>query len=362
MAKIGHEVFVYARKNYNTNNLDNFQGVKIIYLPCIATKNLEAITHTFMASLHAIFHRYDVVHFQAPGPSSLCWMIKYFSPHTVLVATFNSRDELHQKWGRIAQAYLKFGEWVISKVPDKTIVVSEVLKDYVKKKYNRDTVVIRNGAAINFTESGNEIKKWNLEKGKYFLSVSRLVRHKGVHYLINAFKKGKISGEIPADFKLVIVGDSANTDEYVAYLKMISLVDENIIFTGKQSGETLAELFSNAFVFVQPSEAEGLSNSLLEAMGYGIPVIVSSIIENVTVVLENGLIFKNKDEKDLEEKMVFALNNIWEIKKLSREAKLQVEKEYSWDKNVSKTLELYKDLISVKNNRKLSFGYLRRLL
>ena len=362
MAKMGHEVFVYARKNYSQKDINNFQGVKIIYLPCIATKNLEAITHTFLASLHAIFHRYDVVHYQAPGPSSLCWIVKLFNPGTALVATFNSRDELHQKWGRFAQAYLRFGEWVISRVPNKTIVVSEILRDYVRKKYHKNAVVIRNGSAVNIPEGSDEIKRWNLEKNKYFLSVSRLVKHKGIHYLIKAFRNAQKSNRIPSDFKLAIVDDSANTDDYVSCLKEMSGVDRNIVFVGKQTREPLAELFYNAFAFVLPSEAEGLSNSLLEAIGYGIPVIVSSIIENVAVVLENGLIFKNKDEKDLEEKLVFAINNVWEIKNLSRKAKLQIEKEYSWDKNVSKTLKLYEDLISEKSNKGLAFSYFRRLL
>jgi len=362
MAKMGHEVFVYARKNYNAEKINNFEGVKIIYLPCVATKNLETITHTLIASFHAIFQKYDVIHYQAPGPSSLCWIVKLFNPGALLIATFNSRDELHQKWGRIAIAYLKFGEWVISKVPDRTITVSEILRDYIKEKYNKTATIIHNGSAVNISKGNDELKKWNLEKEKYFLSVSRLVRHKGIHYLIHAFQKAQKNGEIPADFKLAIVGDSANTDEYVSYLKEISKGDKNIVFTGTQMGEPLAQFFSNTFAFIQPSEAEGLSNALLEAMGYGLATIVSDIPENKSVVGENGILFENKNEEDLKSKLIFAIKNPDFMKESGEKGKLNAQENYSWDKNASRTLELYKDLISEKNSNKFSIGYFRRLL
>lgn len=355
MAKMGHEVFVYARNDYTPEKLSEFQGVKIIHLPSIATKHLGTITHTFLASVHAIFKRYDIVHYQAPGPSSLCWIIKIFSPSTGLVATFNSRDEKHQKWGKIARAYLQFGEFVINKVPDKTITVSTFLREYSKRNFGSNPIVIRNGSAVNLIGKGNEIKKWNLKKDNYFLSVSRLVKHKGIHYLIEAFKNAQRTGEVPENFKLVIVGDSAHTDDYVSYLKKISRRNKNVIFTGSQWGEDLSQLFANAFAFVQPSEAEGLSNALLEAMGYGLAPISSDIPENTIVVGQNGLIFDNKNIKDLENNLIFAVKNPECIKRLGREAKSSVERNYSWDENALETLQLYGELLIEKHQNFLGF-------
>lgn len=355
MAKMGHEVFVYARNEYTSEKISEYQGVKIIHLPSIATKHLGTITHTFLASIHAIFKKYDVVHYQAPGPSSLCWIIKIFSPGTGLVATFNSRDDQHQKWGRIAKAYLQLGEFIINKVPDKTIVVSELLRQYSKRKFKSDPTVIHNGSAVNLTGKGDEIQKWNLEKDRYFLSVSRLVRHKGIHYLIEAFKNAQKIGEIPENFKLVIVGGSAHTDDYVTYLKGLAKDNQNIIFTGNQWGRNLSQLFANALTFVQPSEAEGLSNALLEGMGYGIAPIISDISENTVVVKENGLTFENKNIKDLENNLIFAVKNPECMKRLGREAKSSVEKDYNWDGNASMTLQLYRDLLMEKNHTSLGF-------
>jgi glycosyltransferase involved in cell wall biosynthesis len=356
MAKLGHDVFVYARKNYSSQMPTQYQGVKIIYLPCIETKNLGAITHTLLASFHAIFQKYDVVHYQAPGPSSLCWIMKLLSPSTGLVATFNSRDEKHQKWGPIARAYLRFGEFIINKVPDRTIAVSKLIKEHSREKYgNRNITVIHNGSAITPTLETDKLEKWDLKKNQYFLTVARLVRHKGIHYLIEAFKNAKQKHAFPKNFKLAIVGDSAYTDDYVTYLKEIANADQDIVFTGSQQGSALAQLYTNAFAFVLPSEAEGLSNVLLEAMGYGLAPIISSIPENTVVVKENGLTFENKNIADLEKMLILAVNTPENIQKLGLLAKQSVREKYNWDENVTRTLKLYTNLLQEKTNRQFIF-------
>src|SRR4030042_6607900 len=76
MAKSDHEVFVYARHNYTDKNFKEYKGVKLIHLPNIPTKHLDAISHTFLATLHALFQKYDIIHYQAIGPTSLSWIVK----------------------------------------------------------------------------------------------------------------------------------------------------------------------------------------------------------------------------------------------------------------------------------------------
>lgn len=350
MVAAGHQVFVYARKDYTEYQNPQYKGVDLVYLPAIATKNLSTISHTFFATMHALFQDYDVIHFQAPGPSTLSWIIKFFKPKTALVATFNSQDFKHQKWGWFAQKYLQFGEWMISNVPDQTIVVSQLLKRYVRRKFRRQAKVINNGASVYDLKTLGQasLNHWGLKKKKYFLSVSRLVRHKGIHYLIEAFNQGQKTGTIPADFKLVIVGESAFTNDYVKYLQKLGSVNANIIFTKNQSGQPLAELFAQALAFVQPSEAEGLSNALLEAMGYGLVPIISNIPENRYPVDSHGLIFQNKNIRDLKQQLIFAINNPKIMRQLSAGAKKHIQANYSWDENARRTLEIYSNILQKK--------------
>ena len=124
-----------------------------------------------------------------------------------------------------------------------------------------------------------------------------MVRHKGIHYLIEAYQNLK------TDKKLVIVGDGAFTDEYVSELKKQAEGNPNIIFTGNQSGQTLDQLYLNAYTFVQPSEYEGLSVALLEAMSAGLPCVVSDIEANMEAVEQTGLSFQSKDVAGLQAKL-----------------------------------------------------------
>jgi len=348
LAKQGHEVFVYVRNNYTDKRIKEYNGVRLIHLPSISSKNLDAISHTFLATIHAIFKHYDIIHYQAIGPSSLSFLIRIFKPFTLLISTFHCQDYYHQKWGWLAGTYLRFGEYITCKIPHTTIVISNILKKYVKKYYNRDAIVIPNGAEANPTKKDQLLKFWNLKKKNYIISVSRLIRHKGIHYLIEAFKQLEDTNKVPNNFKLVIVGDGFHTDDYVNYLKTISIGRKNIIFTGSQTGNNLEQLFSHAYLFVQPSESEGLSLSLLEAMGYGIAPLVSNIPENLDPMEGCGFSFENKNVEGLRDKIAYLLAKSEEVEMMGLLAKEKARKQYSWDSIAIKTAQVYEELISKK--------------
>ncbi len=351
MTSEGHEIFVYVRDNYTNTKLKKYKGVNLIHLPSISTKHLDTISHTFLATIHALFQNYDVINYQAPGPSSLCWIIKALKRKTALIATFNCKDQNHHKWGWFARKYLLFGEYVINRVPDKTIVVSKLLKDYAQKKYGTDPMVITNGAKIGSNVIANIIKKWDLKEKKYIIYIGRLVKHKGVHYLIKAFKQLEDTNKLPNNFKLVIVGGGSFTDDYVEYLKLISAKRKNIILTGNQTGDALEGLLSNAYLFVQPSEVEGLSISLLESMGHGVASLVSDIAENMEPVKNTGFSFKSKDAKDLHNKLAYLINKPYEVSIAGKAAKEIAIKEHSWDSITQKYLQVYRDLVNKKDAR-----------
>ncbi len=344
LVKRGHEVIVYTRPNYTDKNLGEYQGVQLRSLPSISSKNLDTIVHTFLASLHVSFveRQVDIVHFHSIGPSSLLWLVKIFKPFTPVVATFHTQCYVHKKWGKFARAYLKFGELVCNKFADEVITISRTLQKYSQDKYRRVANYIPNGVSFKQTRQANLIKKWGLEKDNYIVSVSRLVRHKGIHYLIKAF-----SG-LTTDKKLVIVGDSSYTDEYVRELKTLAENNKNIVFTGLQSGEILDELFSNAYLFVQPSESEGLSIALLEAMSYQQAVLVSDIPENEEAVRQAGFYFQNKNVESLQKELNTILHNPSLKKTKQKQALTRVKLNYNWEAITKDTEGIYEKAIANK--------------
>lgn len=340
MAQKGHEVFVYSRKNYTRSESKLFQGVNIVNLPSIPTKHLDAISHTFFSALHALFQGYDVIHFHSIGPSLLSFIPRILLRKTLIVGTYHCQDYYHKKWGVFARLSLRLGEWMICHAPNRTIAVSKILKNLIKNKFDREAVYIPNGTNVEKVSNSDRLEKWGLKKDGYVLSVSRLIRHKGIHYLIQSFleleKKGLAQGK-----KLVIVGDGFHTDEYVRNLKKLAEKSRNIIFTGNLTGENLRQIFSHAFIFVQPSETEGLSIALLEALRYELPVLVSDIPENLEAIGEGGLSFECSNSQNLLEKLerLFEDRNLRE--NFRKKAGEIARKKYDWEKITDSTEEIY---------------------
>lgn len=348
LVKAGHEVFVYTRPNYTDKNLKKYRGVNLISLKTIATKHLDAISHAWRACLDLAKREVDIIHFHSIGPASLIWLAKLLKPGVPVIFTFHTKCYEHKKWGALAKLCLKMGERVACRLADKVIVVSPSLAEYTFKKYKISAAYIPNGVSLPKTVKAESIKIWDLKKDNYILTVTRLVGHKGVQYLIAAYQ------DLKTDKKLVIVGGGVYTDNYVKELKAAARGNKNIIFTGNQTGKSLAELFSNAYLFVQPSESEGLSIALLEAMAYKNCVLVSDIPENKKAIERAGFTFKNKNINDLKQKLFYLLEQAPLVAKAGLLARDRVKFQYDWSNIMKETVRLYKNALFKKENSKLS--------
>lgn len=329
----GQEVIVYNRKGYLPENISQWQGVKLYFLPFINTKNLAAITHSFLATFHAIFKKVDVIHYHGIGPSLLAWIPRLIAPRIKIVATLHSFDYSNDKWGWFARLMLKTGEQSMCRYAHEVIVLTELMHDYLLQRHNRESTIIPNGVYISETSDDKHLLPFGLTSKHYIVSVSRLIRLKGIQYLIEAFKK------IPnPDLKLAIVGDG----EFQEELEKLAADDKRIIFTGNQGGKVLDQLYSNAKLFVQSSEMEGLSISLLEAMAHGLPCLISDILANHQASGLDALYFISKDSKNLEEKIKYALSNQEESDSLGAKAKKRANDLFNWHKITEQIIEIYK--------------------
>jgi len=327
----GQEVFVYNRRGYLPERLKEYQGIKLINLPYLKNKNLANITHTFLANLDVLKHRVDVIHFQGIGPSLLCWLPKLLNRHIKVVATLHSFDYGNEKWGRFAKLMLRLGEKLMCHYADEVVVLTESMRQYVQNKYQCSATTISNGANLYDQEGEDKIMPWGLKKDNYILSVSRIIKLKGLQYLIAAFKNLK------TDKKLVIVGDG----EYLTELEKIAINDPQIIFTGNQTGRTLDQLYANAYLFVQASEMEGLSISLLEAMAHKTACLVSNIEANQEAIGLTGFSFNVSDTVDLQNKLENLLANPEAVKDKTVLAYERVKNNFSWTEVTRKILAVY---------------------
>ncbi len=345
----GHEVHVYNRKGNNVQDrnadkdkkkLTEYKGVKIKTVPTLSQKGLEALVYSFFATIMAIFKKYDVIHYHAEGPAAMLWLTHLFRIKTVV--TIHGLDWKRAKWGKIAKKYIKFGEKMAVKYADRIIVLSKSVQNYFKEEYGRETEFIPNGIEKPEFAKAEIIKeKYNLDKDEYFLYLGRIVPEKGVHYLLDAFKKVK------TDKKLVISGGASHTNDYLELIKEKAKKDDRVIMTGFIQGKELEEMFSNCYAYCLPSDIEGMPISLLEAMSYGKTCIVSDIPENIEIAGEYAIPFKMGNSQDLKKKIEKIIND---KKSLFNENEIQ---QYilgicDWNNVVRKTENLYTEILKEK--------------
>jgi glycosyltransferase involved in cell wall biosynthesis len=282
LAAAGHEITVFCHATPESPRLDTHRGMRLRHLPTIRTKHLETITHTALAAPASALGRYDIVHFHALGPGLLAPIPKLLS-RSGIVQTVHGLDAERAKWGPFARRTLRFAEWMSARTPDATITVSQTLSAYYADKHGRQTVHIPNGVDQATPRAPQEItRRWGLRGGDYLLFVGRLVPEKAPHLLVEAFTRTS------TDLKLVIVGGSSHTDDYVAGLERVAGEDERVLLTGPVYGEVLQELHANAALFVSPSLLEGAPLTILEAVSYGTPVLASDIPAQVESLGDDG--------------------------------------------------------------------------
>ncbi len=346
LAESGIEVTCYNRSSDNVENeyvgtVENkeYRKVKLKNAWTLNFRGISAMIASFTAAISATFGKYDIIHFHAEGPCAAMWIPKMFGKRCV--ATVHGLDWQREKWGHgFASKYIKFGERVMVKCADEIIVLSENAREYFEKTYKRKTTLIHNGIERPIRKSAEKIlTDYGLLEDDYICTVSRLTAEKGIHYIIDAYNQTN------TEKKLVIAGDTSDTDEYVAMLKKKAENNPNIIFTGFISGDTLCEIYSNAYLVAVPSDIEGMSLSLLEAFAYGNAVLCSNIPENTVVAEDKAVCFEKSNVEDLKDKLQLMFDNQEIVKKLKENSAEFILGKYNWNDIATETIDLYKKVL-----------------
>jgi len=331
------DICVIARSPY----VDYKEGVykkvrtKSIWAP--KKKSLEAIIHSTLASFSTLFDGSDIVHVHAIGPGLVAPLLRLLGKKVVF--THHGPDYDRQKWGKLAKQILMLGEKFAVKYSTEVIVISEVINDIIKEKYNRqDAHLIYNGVErpkpLDTSKIDGSLKEFGLEKQNYFVAVGRLVEEKGFHDLIEAYQKSNIK------MPLVIMGDTDHPTPYSDKLKKQAAGVDGVIMTGFLKGEQLQAIFSQAKTFVMPSYHEGLPIALLEALSYSLPAIVSDIPANLEVSLPQDCYFTTANVTELSESLLKADKAVFTAQDYEKHLDL-----YDWTKIAKQVNDLYTSML-----------------
>jgi glycosyltransferase involved in cell wall biosynthesis len=336
LVREGHEVTVYCA-DWSGRDLTEWHGVRLAYVKSIKSKYLDTIGRSIIATFREAFGGNDIVHYHSSGSAPLSLLPRLLGKKTVV--TVHGMDWQRRKWNMVGRLALRFGEWAAVRFPHRTIVVGPDLKRWLDDRYGTDVDYIPNGVEQRVQRPAKKIGEAGLEPRKFVLFLARLVPEKQVHTLIEAWM-----ALADKRMTLAIAGPSWHSQDYADGLKAQAAGDQTIRFLGEVDEEMLEELYSNCYVYVLPSEVEGMSLSLLDAMAFGACVICSDIAPNLAVVGDAGLSFKVLDAADLRSRLDEIMSDPERAEALRAAARQRIDEEFTWDSVAARWDRLYRSV------------------
>jgi glycosyltransferase involved in cell wall biosynthesis len=335
LVDLGCDVTVLTRSSFQPSDVGpEWKGVKLVTLWAPRSKGLEAFVHTFLGVLYAAVKRPDILHIHAIGPGIMAVPARLLGRKVVV--THHGPNYDHQGWGRFSRFVLQLGEFFGMRISQRRIVISNVIRELVRRKHKIDSDLIPNGIVVpEMPITSHALKSFGLDAGRYVLLVGRLVPEKRHKDLIEAFRMAGLSG-----WKLVLVGSSDHPGAYMREVVEIAECSPNVVMTGFQTGLALRELYAHAAMFVLPSSHEGLPIAMLEALSYGLPVIASDIPANLEIGLGAEHYFPLGNVSILSQRLTEF--SMMPLASSDREQRRQwVRERYDWHDIAARTGEVY---------------------
>lgn len=292
---------------------------------------------TFRKFIHIPYllrkHRFDVVHdlsHIAPFPFKKTKYKKVFTVHDLTPVLF---PEWHIKNSTVVHKIL-FP--ILFRTVEAVIAVSEATKKDILKTYPyAPSITVTHLAA-------KELERVQLPREKVILFVSTIEPRKDVITLVKAYEELR-SAHPEVSHKLVLIGKMGwKSDESVTAIES-SLYKDDIIWKQYVSDEELAKAYGSASVFVYPSRYEGFGLPILEAMGYGLPVVAANNSSIAEVVEDYGLLFNTGDYLDFSKKL-YSLCTDEKTYEHYHQLALERASQFTWEQTAKATLDLYRTL------------------
>ena len=335
LSKLGHECVVWCESDHN--EVEYINGVKVTKsnLICKPWCGLKATIKTLLYERHVSF-----IHYNAWPPSLWSWIPRVFGIPSLMEG--HGLEWQRSKYSLKAQRIMKLMEAITAKTNQHLVMCSMGQVAYFKETYHKNAVCIPcavNLPDLKLADKSNILDTYNLQKGKYFFFMGRLVQDKNPDYLIKAFKKIKNKG-----YKLVISGSNDVMPTYVDSLKQLAGDCKDIVFTGAVYGKDKARLLRDAYCFCLPSTIEGLSIVMIEAASYRLPIIASDIEANREFLKDDAVYVRPENVDDLINALEFVQNNSEQLRYFKEENFKKVINSFTWDKVALKYVEYLKSI------------------
>jgi glycosyltransferase involved in cell wall biosynthesis len=359
MQQNGFDVLMISADGPEINDVVASEGCKHIVVPM--TRKITPVKDlSCLWQLIKVFkkERPDIVHTHTPKAGLLGMLAAKLSGVKIRIHTVAGLPLMAKKGATLK--LLKFIEKLTYSAATKVWPNSFSLLAFIKENNFTSTKKLHvinkgssNGIDLNRfcidtldTNKINEIKK-NIsysEEYTYLISIGRLVKDKGITELVNTFKKVEANGK---KIKLLLLGSFENDlDPLPTNIIETIKTSKNIIHIEWTKDVEYFLAIANVFIFT--SHREGFPNVLLQSGSMQVPIVCTTIPGNVDVVDDNstGLLFEVGNEIELENKIIFALNNEVKMKEMAHNLKIKIDTHFDRNKIWESILAEYKMMLS----------------
>ncbi|MBI3209977.1 MAG: DUF1972 domain-containing protein [Candidatus Solibacter usitatus] len=326
----GHRVTVYCR---NKLSAKTYLGVERVWLPSLPHKYFDTLFHTAISTLHVIFLRPDVVLCCNAANAIYTWLPRVLGIPVAL--NVDGLERKRKKWNRLARTWYLISERLAVLFPSRTVSDAENIAAYYRQRYQAETTFIPYGAPIGKTAAHAELARLSLERGRYFLYVTRFEPENNPLLVRQAFE------QLDTTLKLALVGDAPYAVEYIRQVR--DTKDPRVVLPGAIYGTGYEELQSHCFAYVHATEVGGTHPALIEAMGRGCLVLYLRTAENEEVAGGVGIPFE-QDNLTAVMRQALAMSEeeraAWGMKAMER-----VMARYSWERVTDQYEKLFAEMM-----------------
>lgn len=274
----GHQVTVYCREKHTFRE---YRGVRLVWLPSLRHKYFDTLAHTFVSTIHLLFHRVDVALYC--NAANALFTILPRAAGIPVALNVDGIERKRRKWNALARAWYQMSEYLATILPTRFVSDAEAIREYYKHRYNKDSLFIAYGADLGCIETRAALDRLGLQPYRYFLYVSRMEPENRALEVREAFE----TTDTP--MKLALIGDAPHAAEYITMVR--DTKDPRIVMPGGIYGTGYRELGSWCFAYIHATEIGGTHPALIEAMGRGNLVLYYETPENAEVCGDTGLAF-----------------------------------------------------------------------
>ncbi len=268
LAKRGHDVTVYARAHGVGAVVPSHRGARVVHVPTVRRKYFDTVVHAALSGLHAATQGYDAVLVCNGANALLCRLPRLLGAPTRIVLNVDGLERNRRKWNALGKLVYALSERLSCVMPDSVVTDARSIATYYTETYAKESVYIPYGSDLALPAGRATLERFSLVPGGYVLYVSRFEPENNPDAVVRAFRA------VPGDTKLVLLGAAPYADALLSRVRVEAAGDPRVLLPGALYGEPYHELLANAAVYVHATEVGGTHPALVEAMGFGRPLVV----------------------------------------------------------------------------------------